>query len=120
MNMPTKYSPLLSPPSRERFNDNFPKQNKIEEDNKKRLQLLASSELEKIKNASSRSCISSSYHQIPPTCFEIIRSIPGNNTCIDCGASNPDWATVSYGALICMICAGRHRSLGVNCSKVHR
>merc|ERR1712113_1272636 len=59
-----------------------------------------------------------SLHRLPPTCFEIIRSLPGNKSCVDCKAKNPDWATVSYGALLCINCAASHRSLGVNYSKV--
>ena len=57
-------------------------------------------------------------HPLPPACHELIRSIPGNDKCVDCGAHNPEWATISYGALICMRCASRHRSLGVKYSKV--
>jgi hypothetical protein len=49
----------------------------------------------------------------PPNCFEIMRSISGNDRCLDCGSHHPSWASVSYGALICMRCTGRHRSLGV-------
>lgn len=57
-------------------------------------------------------------HHIPSTCLEIIQSLPGNQSCIDCQARNPDWVTISYGALLCMNCASKHRSLGVNYSKV--
>mmetsp|Transcript_25802 Transcript_25802/g.43872 ORF Transcript_25802/g.43872 Transcript_25802/m.43872 type:complete len:237 (+) Transcript_25802:164-874(+) len=57
-------------------------------------------------------------HPLPPACYEVIKSITGNDECVDCGASHPDWATVSYGALICMRCCARHRSLGVQFSKV--
>lgn len=53
---------------------------------------------------------------LPQACFEVIKTLPGNNNCIDCGASKPDWATVSYGALICMHCCANHRSLGVQVS----
>jgi ADP-ribosylation factor GTPase-activating protein 1 len=47
---------------------------------------------------------------------------------IDCGRNNPEWAAVSYGALVCLYvsygalvclyCSGNHRSLGVNVSTV--
>jgi len=56
----------------------------------------------------------------PPNCFEIMRSISGNDRCLDCASHHPAWASVSYGALICMRCTGRHRSLGVQvCQHYH-
>lgn len=41
-----------------------------------------------------------------------IIAIPGNDKCVDCGASRPDWASLGFGVLICLECAGYHRSLG--------
>ena len=51
-------------------------------------------------------------------CGKIIKSLPGNQACVDCGSANPDWASVSFGALICLRCSGRHRSYGVRTSTV--
>ncbi len=42
----------------------------------------------------------------------------GNDACTDCGAATPDWASINTGALLCVQCAGVHRSLGVHVSKV--
>ena len=38
--------------------------------------------------------------------------------CVDCQANNPQWASVSFGALLCLECSGKHRGLGVHISFV--
>jgi hypothetical protein len=59
------------------------------------------------------------YHSIPPACLRLIQGMPGNQLCLDCRtARHPTWATVSYGALLCLQCSGHHRSLGVHVSCV--
>jgi len=42
----------------------------------------------------------------------------GEQTCIDCGLPDADWASVSYGTYLCVDCAGKHRGLGVHISFV--
>ena len=56
----------------------------------------------------------------PSCCHKLMRSIPGNDRCVDCGSHHPDWASLSYGALICMNCSARHRSLGVQVRQPNR
>lgn len=54
----------------------------------------------------------------PDNILDEIRSYPGNDKCCDCVSLDTDWASVSHGTLICLDCAGKHRSLGVHVSFV--
>jgi len=47
-----------------------------------------------------------------------IKNLPGNNQCVDCGQKDPTWLSFNLGILICEECAGGHRHIGVNYSKV--
>ncbi|XP_018331989.1 centaurin-gamma-1A isoform X2 [Agrilus planipennis] len=51
--------------------------------------------------------------------IQSIRSrVPGNDFCVDCGAPNPDWASLNLGVLMCIECSGIHRNLGSHISRV--
>ena len=73
----------------------------------------AASELEDLRCVPKNEGVS-----FPPHCLKIVRSLPGNHCCVDCGKANPEWASVTYGTLICMQCSGKHRSYGVQTSFV--
>lgn len=47
-----------------------------------------------------------------------VRSLPGNDKCCDCGAPHPEWASTTLACLVCLKCAGAHRSLGVCKSRI--
>ncbi|XP_069059876.1 arf-GAP with Rho-GAP domain, ANK repeat and PH domain-containing protein 1 isoform X2 [Pleurodeles waltl] len=49
---------------------------------------------------------------------EKIWAVEANRHCADCGALNPDWASVNLCVVFCKKCAGEHRSLGPGVSKV--
>lgn len=44
--------------------------------------------------------------------------MPGNDRCSDCNEPKPQWASVTYGTLMCLVCSGHHRSIGVHLSFV--
>ncbi|XP_026321871.1 centaurin-gamma-1A isoform X1 [Hyposmocoma kahamanoa] len=47
-----------------------------------------------------------------------IRRVKGNDKCCDCGAADPDWASLNLGVLMCIECSGVHRNLGSHISRV--
>lgn len=50
--------------------------------------------------------------------LDVLQRVPGNGVCADCGASDPDWASLNLGILLCIECSGVHRNLSVQISKV--
>ena len=49
---------------------------------------------------------------------EVLAVAPGNDACADCGAADPDWASMNLCVVVCQRCAGAHRHLGAHVSKV--
>ena len=58
--------------------------------------------------------------KFPPACRALLQTLAGNRKCLDCASTRdpPEWAAISYGALVCIHCSGRHRALGVAVSQV--
>ncbi|KAG5891814.1 hypothetical protein JTB14_027776 [Gonioctena quinquepunctata] len=52
------------------------------------------------------------------TILSIKARVPGNGSCVDCDAPNPDWASLNLGVLMCIECSGIHRNLGSHVSRV--
>ncbi|CAH8587332.1 unnamed protein product [Schistosoma curassoni] len=50
--------------------------------------------------------------------IQSIRSAAGNDFCADCGAPEPDWASLNLGAMVCISCSGIHRQLGTHISRI--
>lgn len=50
--------------------------------------------------------------------LENILLIKENNYCFECSSNDNEWVSISYGILICLECAGKHRNLGVQISYV--
>jgi hypothetical protein len=49
---------------------------------------------------------------------EALAAVPGNGRCADCRGAAPEWASTTFGVLLCIDCAGVHRSLGSHVSRV--
>eukprot|EP00536_Pseudo-nitzschia_multiseries_P013272 jgi/Psemu1/137933/gw1.554.31.1 len=49
-----------------------------------------------------------------PKDLKIVKSLPGNDRCFDCGEPDTQWGSVSYGTLFCIECSGKRRALGVH------
>ncbi|KAF5398920.1 Arf-GAP GTPase ANK repeat and PH domain-containing protein 1/2/3 [Paragonimus heterotremus] len=47
-----------------------------------------------------------------------LTALPGNGCCADCGASNPEWASLNLVVLVCIECSGVHRELGTHISRI--
>ncbi|RUS17252.1 hypothetical protein BC937DRAFT_90211 [Endogone sp. FLAS-F59071] len=50
--------------------------------------------------------------------LKLVREMAGNDQCADCQATEPQWASINIGTILCIECSGIHRSLGVHVSKV--
>lgn len=60
----------------------------------------------------------SDYGPFPANIYDEISKLDGNTKCCDCSSLDCEWGNVNHGTLICLECAGKHRSLGVHVSFV--
>jgi hypothetical protein len=59
------------------------------------------------------------HRRTPATVIALLRkNDAANRQCADCGEPEPTWASISLGVLLCIVCAGVHRRLGVHVTKV--
>ena len=56
--------------------------------------------------------------QATESMFHAVLHLEGNESCFECLRRAPDWASLGFGILICLECAGRHRALGVHITLV--
>ncbi|GKY95182.1 hypothetical protein MPSEU_000481600 [Mayamaea pseudoterrestris] len=90
-----------------------PSSNALTEDSSSLIVSRAAQELEELRNLPAHEG-----GRFGVACCKLLKELPGNAACVDCGSPNPDWASVSFGSLICLRCSGRHRSYGVRTSTV--
>ncbi|CAB1104456.1 unnamed protein product [Ectocarpus sp. CCAP 1310/34] len=50
----------------------------------------------------------------PNAAMKRVQRLEGNSACMDCGAPETSWGGPTYGILLCVKCASRHRSLGTH------
>ena len=53
-----------------------------------------------------------------PEALKSITEDDQNAKCVDCGTAEPVWASLGFGTLVCLKCAGFHRSLGTHITSV--
>ncbi|XP_019483856.1 PREDICTED: arf-GAP with GTPase, ANK repeat and PH domain-containing protein 1 [Hipposideros armiger] len=76
-------------------------------------QILAS--LQSCESSKNKSRLTS---QSEAVALQSIRNVRGNSHCVDCETQNPNWASLNFGALMCIECSGIHRNLGTHLSRV--
>jgi hypothetical protein len=55
---------------------------------------------------------------IVPDSLTGLLALDGNAHCMDCRRPHPDWLSMHFGILVCLECAGRHRSFGTHITAV--
>ena len=50
--------------------------------------------------------------------LETLLKLPDNRECSDCHSKTPRWASITFGAFVCLRCSGQHRQLQVHITKI--
>lgn len=53
-----------------------------------------------------------------PLYFNEILLANSNSMCIDCGSTDCTWVSLGFGTILCLNCAGHHRSMGTHVTLV--
>ena len=62
--------------------------------------------------------MASTASRMPAEVLAELRRTPANEVCVDCPTRSPQWASATYGTLLCLKCSGVHRGMGVRISFV--
>ncbi|XP_029635615.1 arf-GAP with SH3 domain, ANK repeat and PH domain-containing protein 2 isoform X4 [Octopus sinensis] len=73
--------------------------------------------LKAFQDNSNSTSINQSVRELTCSIIERVKQLPGNKTCCDCGAPDPEWLSTNLGILICLECCGIHREVGVHISR---
>ncbi|KAG8441646.1 hypothetical protein GDO86_010723 [Hymenochirus boettgeri] len=60
----------------------------------------------------------SSFEDLTKAIIDDVQKTPGNESCCDCGSSDPTWLSTNLGILTCIECSGIHREMGVHISRI--
>jgi len=50
--------------------------------------------------------------------INLVLKIAGNDCCVECNTTAPEWASCTLGCILCITCSGVHRNLGVHITRV--
>ena len=74
--------------------------------------------IQNAKNALLNKYFEPSVDELTKKILAAVKAVQGNDCCADCGSRSPTWLSINLGILVCDFCAGVHREIGVNFSKI--
>lgn len=72
---------------------------------------------EEVERSPSESMKQLTSEKIPAYFSELLHA-NSNSMCIDCGSVDCTWVSLGFGTILCLVCAGHHRSMGVHITLV--